>query len=43
MEKVKNILLGFATFLCVIILMSLIMTFSFKKSTEKYLDEKKIN
>lgn len=43
MEKLKNILLGFATFLCITILICFIIIFTFKKSTEKYLDEKKIN
>ena len=43
MEKAKSILLGILTSLCVIILLSFIVLFSFKKSTEKYLDEKKIN
>jgi len=43
MEKAKSILLGILTSICVIILLSFIVLFSFKKSTEKYLDEKKIN
>ena len=42
MEKVKAFFMGFFTVICTILLMTIIITFSIKKTSEKYLNEKKI-
>lgn len=42
MEKFKKYIMGFSTFICMVILISIILVFPIKKTTEKYLKEEKI-